>query len=115
MTVDEHQHNQPLKFTIDLPPAQEVGVFADFANVWHTPATFVMDFLSVKGPAQAVTDDKTGESSAMLRAGVAARVRIPAEQIFPLMEALKAQSQKWLAETGRIEPPETWLPHSDER
>ena len=35
-----------------LPPEAEVGVFADFAGVWHTPNTFVLDFLSLIAPGQ---------------------------------------------------------------
>jgi len=43
---------------------------------------------------------------------VAARVRIPPEQIFPLIEALTQQGQRWLHETGRSEPPQNWAPHA---
>ena len=39
-----------VQFQITLPPEQELGVFADFASVWHTPNTFVIDFLAVKSP-----------------------------------------------------------------
>jgi len=55
---------RPVKFAIDLDPAQEVGVFADFANIWNTPTTFVLDFLSVRFPAQDI--DSEGEPSVAL-------------------------------------------------
>ena len=93
------------KLAMQLPPETEVGVFADFASVWHTPNTFVLDFLSMKMPA------RPGEgSSPVVDAKVAARVRIPSEQIFPLIQALQTQGNQWLAETGRHAPPENWVP-----
>ncbi|WP_243075676.1 DUF3467 domain-containing protein [Microbacterium sp. SS28] len=93
-----------IQFDVNLPSENETGVFADFANIWHTPNTFVLDFLSVKGPAV-----QTGDAEvARLPVKVAARVRIPPEQIFPLIEALTQQGQRWLRETGRSAPPENW-------
>ena len=44
-------------------------------------------------------------------ARVAARVRIPAEQVFQIIAALQQQADQWLEETGRSEPPEAWLPN----
>ena len=93
-----------LQFDVDLPGEVEVGVYADFANIWHTPNTFVLDFLSVKGLAVQVDDADVTR----LPVKVAARVRIPPEQIFPLIEALTQQGQRWLLETGRSTPPENW-------
>ncbi len=98
--------NVPVAIAIDLPSDVELGVFADFANLWHTPNTFVIDFLSVKRPPARAE----GDAAAKLPARVAARVRIPPEQIFPLIEALQVQGQQWLAETGRSEPPSSWVP-----
>ena len=95
---------QNIQFDVNLPSEIETGVFADFANIWHTPNTFVLDFLSVKGPAA-----RAGEAEpARLPVKVAARVRIPPEQIFPLIEALTQQGQRWLRENGRSEPPANW-------
>jgi hypothetical protein len=103
---------QPVQFQVALPPEQELGVFADFASVWHTPTTFVVDFLAVKGPQHPAVNPATGEAhpeSPVLEARVAARVRIPSEQIFPLIAALQEQGNKWLAESGRSEPPIDWI------
>lgn len=97
------------QLAMQLPPETEVGVFADFASVWHTPNTFVLDFLSVKMPARAA-DSGDGP---VIDAKVAARVRIPSEQIFPLIQALQTQGNQWLAETGRQAPPENWVPGLD--
>jgi hypothetical protein len=102
---------KPVQFQVTLPPEQEVGVFADFASVWHTPATFVIDFLAIKG-TQHPSVDTVGEThpeSPVLEARVGARVRIPSEQIFPLIAALQQQGAKWLEESGRSEPPVDWV------
>lgn len=102
---------QPIEFQMQLPPEQEVGVFADFTNIWHTPNTFVLDFLAVKAPPHlAVNEDGSVRTGlAVLEARVASRVRIPSEQIFPLIHALQTQGEQWLKETGRAEPPENWV------
>lgn len=96
---------------VTLPPDVELGVFADFAAIWHTPNTFVLDFLSLTEPAPQV--QQVGPDGAVvgaLPARVGARVRIPADQVFQMIRALQQQADQWLAETGRSEPPESWLP-----
>ena len=100
-----------VQFQVTLPPEQELGVFADFASVWHTPTTFVIDFLAVKAPQHPSVDPGTGQphpEAPVLEARVGARVRIPSEQIFPLIAALQEQGTKWLEESGRSEPPADW-------
>lgn len=99
----------PLQVRTELPADMEVGVHADFANFWHTPNTFVLDFLAVKQPPIPQPDANGEVSSAMLDLKVAARVRIPSEQIFAIIRVLEAQANLWLAETGRAEPPDSWL------
>jgi hypothetical protein len=97
---------------VSVPAEQEVGVFADFAGIWHTPNTFVLDFLSLTSPGPQLQQvDPQGEVVGALPARVAARVRIPAEQVFQIIAALQQQADQWLQETGRPEPPEAWLPH----
>jgi hypothetical protein len=107
--ADEPAQNQ-VQFQVTLPPEQEVGVFADFASVWHTPTTFVIDFLAVKGTPHPSVDavGQLHPESPVLEARVGARVRIPSEQIFPLIAALREQGDKWLEESGRSEPPADW-------
>ena len=100
----------PVRVALELPPEFQGGVHADFARVWHTRETMVLDFAAVKQPARPTTNPQSGEvDHAVLETRVTARIRIPAEQVFPLIEALRAQSDQWLAETGRREPPENWL------
>jgi hypothetical protein len=102
--------NLPMEHRLDLPAESELGVFADYANIWHTPNTFVLDFASVRGPAQVRTDEHGTPAAAILTSRIGARIRIPPEQIFPLIDALRAQSEQWLQETGRTAPPATWVP-----
>ena len=100
---------------VDLPSSVETGVFADFASVWHTPVTFVLDFLSVKAPPTPAQNESTHQVDRLVMpATVGARVRIPPEQIFPLIRALQEQGRQWLAETGRSEPPSSWGPLAEE-
>lgn len=97
------------QLSIELPDDQEAGVFADFANIWNTPSTFVVDFLSVKQPlVDATLLDPEAQGSVLLTK-VVSRIRIPAEQVFPLIQALTNQAQMWLQQTGREEPPEAWF------
>jgi hypothetical protein len=96
---------------VTVPADQEVGVFADFAGIWHTPNTFVLDFLSLTAPGPQPQVDAEGAVVGALPARVAARVRIPAEQVFQIIAAMQQQAEQWLEETGRPEPPEAWLPH----
>jgi len=96
---------------VEAPAEIQVGVYADYAAVWHTPVTFVIDFLTVKAPLQPMVDQSgkpTGQS--LLPVRVSSRVRIPPEQVFALMGALKTQADLWMAETGKHEPPEQWFP-----
>lgn len=104
--MDAQPQPTPAKLQVQLPPEAEVGTFADFVSVWHTPTTFVLDFVSIKQPAHPSPD---GQGPNVLEARVASRVRIPSEQIFPLINALTEQGNRWLQETGRSEPPESWL------
>jgi hypothetical protein len=105
-TMAEPNPADGVNLSVELPPDAEVGVYADFASVWHTPNTFVLDFLAVKMPPHPAAN---GAGSLVLDAKVAARVRIPSEQIFPLIAALQGQGERWLAETGRSEPPADWI------
>ena len=92
----------PKQFEIDLPQDLIGGAFADFANVWHTPNVFVMDFLTLAQPPR---DEMT-----VVPARVVSRIRIPPEQVFELAKALTQQLEFWERETGRRMPPSGDLP-----
>lgn len=94
----------PRRFEIDLPPDAVVGSYADFANVWHTPTVFVMDFLTLAQPPHEETDAESGERRTVVPARVVSRIRIPPEQVFELAKALTQQLEFWEQETGRRPP-----------
>lgn len=94
----------PRQFEIDLPPDVIAGSFADFANVWHTPTVFVMDFLTLSQPPREETDVETGARRTIVPARVVNRIRIPPEQVFELAKALTQQLEFWEQETGRRAP-----------
>ena len=92
------------QFEIDLPPELIGGAYADFANVWHTPTVFVMDFLTLAKPPSEVVDADSGERHTVVPARVVGRIRIPPEQVFELAKALTQQLEFWEQETGRKPP-----------
>ncbi|MFB8388332.1 DUF3467 domain-containing protein [Microbacterium sp. NPDC055910] len=96
----------PRQFEIDLPPEQIPGSYADFANVWHTPTVFVMDFLTLAQPPHEEVDQATGERRTVVPARVVGRIRIPPEQVFELAKALTQQLEFWEQETGKSPPTE---------
>ena len=101
----------PRKFEIDLPTEVVPGHYADFANVWHTPTVFVMDFVTLAQPPREETDPETNERHTVVPARVVSRIRIPPEQVFELAKALTQQLEFWEQETGKRPPAR---PSSDE-
>jgi hypothetical protein len=94
----------PSHFEIDLPPEVVNGNYADFANVWHTPTVFVMDFVTLAQPPREGTDPESGAPRLVVPARVVSRIRIPPEQVFELAKALTQQLEMWETETGRRSP-----------
>jgi hypothetical protein len=95
-----------INLQINLPENLS-SCYADFANLWHTPDVFVIDFLQVDSPPVPV-DGPDGQPAMVLPARVAQRVRIPPKQVFELMKALESQLSKWESENG-LKPGES--PH----
>ncbi|MGC5170594.1 DUF3467 domain-containing protein [Micromonospora sp. DT81.3] len=94
----------PRKFEIDLPTEVVPGHYADFANVWHTPTVFIMDFVTLAQPPREETDADTSERHMVVPARVVSRIRIPPEQVFELAKALTQQLEFWEQETGKRPP-----------
>jgi hypothetical protein len=93
---------------IELPAEHVVGVPADFASVWHTPESFVIDFLAARGPATMAEHD--GDPVLVQDLVVSARVRMPPTHVIELMKALERQLSIWETETGRRAPLDPDLP-----
>ncbi len=88
------------EFQIELPDKLEAGVPADFASLWHTPTSFVIDFVVTKNPPSIEQDDE-GENVQIINAKVVSRIRIPPEQVFELAKALTQQLSMWEKENGK--------------
>lgn len=86
---------------IELPAENEAGVPADFARLWHTQSTFVIDFVAMKSPPISRRDPETDREVSDLPVKVVSRIRIPPEQVFELASALTKQLDAWERETGR--------------
>lgn len=95
---------------IEIPDDHVIGVPADFASVWHTRESVVIDFLSVKGPDQ-LAEDEQGDQVLVRDLVVASRVRMPPTHVIELMKALEQQLTFWETETGQR--PATDPPHPD--
>ena len=65
------------RFEIEISPEIEPGVHADFASIWHTPDTFVLDFASLRRPPFLSQDDETDNEVLILPTRIVARVKIP--------------------------------------
>jgi hypothetical protein len=98
----EQPRQVPVRFQVEVPPDTEAGVPAEFANIWHTRTSFVLDFAVPKAPPK-VVDDEAGRH-AVVTAKVVARVRIPPQQAFEIARALTQQLDMWEKETGAARP-----------
>jgi len=87
-------------YEINLPESQREGHSADFASIWHTRDTFILDFIAQITPPTP-GHDQSGQAVARIPADVVTRVRIPASQVWEIMKALEQQYTAWEAETGR--------------
>jgi hypothetical protein len=85
---------------IEIQPERALGIHADFAQVWHTPESMVLDFLAITTPPQSEIGPD-GQGRQITQATVATRVRIAPTHVFELMKALERQLAAWETETGR--------------
>ncbi|MGW3407941.1 DUF3467 domain-containing protein [Streptomyces sp. NPDC000888] len=103
---DGPQNQPPQEIQVEIPAEVETGVYADFVSIWHTPASFVLDFAGLRRSPELQTDPDTGAQKAVLPVKIVSRVRIPPSQVFELMKALEQQLSAWELETGQRERPE---------
>ena len=97
---------EPLqRFEVEMSPEVEVGIHADFANLWHTQDTIVLDFAALRQPPY-IQVDETGTEVAIAPTRIVGRVRLPPRQVWELMRALEKELTAWETATGeRIPPP----------
>ncbi|XVX20936.1 DUF3467 domain-containing protein [Actinomycetota bacterium] len=92
--------SEHVQMRLERPEAMAQGVYADFAAVWHTADSFVLDFAALTAASQQGTDDE-GRPVQINEATVVSRVRIPQRQVFELMRALETQLSQWERENQR--------------
>ncbi|AYY12246.1 DUF3467 domain-containing protein [Actinobacteria bacterium YIM 96077] len=100
--------NQPSRreYDLDIPADVEPGTYADFASIWHTSDSFVIDFAVVKRPPKSVENDD-GSRVTKVPTRVVSRVRIPPSQVFEIMKGLEKQLSMWERTHGKKQrPPE---------
>ena len=100
--------NQPdrREYDIDIPVDVEAGTYADFASIWHTADSFVLDFAVLKRlPKPVVAED--GSRVIKVPTRVVSRVRVPPNQVFEIMKGLEKQLSMWERSHGvKRKPPE---------
>jgi Protein of unknown function (DUF3467) len=94
------------RFEVSIAPELEGGVYASFANLWHGPDVFTIDFAALAAPPLRL-EDENGQAYTQIQTRIVARVRIPPSQVFELMKALEMQLSAWEIETGQkqAQPP----------
>lgn len=85
--------------SIEIRPEQEIGASADAASVWHTPESFIIDFLAHRRVPRVTTGDD-GAVVVEQDMVVSSRVRIPPTHVIELMKALERELSAWEASTG---------------
>jgi hypothetical protein len=100
--------NQPERreYDLDIPTDVEAGTYADFASIWHTSDSFVLDFAVLKRPPKPSTADD-GSRVVKVPTRVVSRVRIPPSQVFEIMKGLEKQLSMWERSHGsKRQPPQ---------
>lgn len=82
------------EYDIDVPTDVEAGAYADFASIWHTNDSFILDFAVLKRPPKPETSE-SGERVIKVPTRVVSRVRIPPSQVFEIMKGLEQQLSMW--------------------
>ncbi len=88
---------------VDVPADRVAGVHADYASVWTTPETCIIDFLAVTEPIRPLVGED-GVSRPKVNTTLVSRVRIPPTHVWELMRALEKQLSQWEATHGKPKP-----------
>jgi Protein of unknown function (DUF3467) len=104
-----------VEINVEVPPEQEIGVYANFLSVWHSPHDFTLDF-GVTLQAQ-LREGSTDERTVVLPTRIVSRVKIPLTVAQDMLKALSIQIAKFEESAGLIQKPgddRPWYPQ-DER
>src|SRR5215210_5486787 len=86
MDPPENPGMVPANFEVQIPPELEVGTYANFLNIWHSPYEFTLDF-AVTQPPIPQNPENPGSPVTVPCHGVA-RLKIPPALVFDIMRAL---------------------------
>jgi Protein of unknown function (DUF3467) len=86
---------------VSISAEVEVGLYANFASVWHTNDGIVLDFAVITRPPQLTGDPQSGQRILSVPTRIVSRIRLPPSQVFELMKALEQQLTAYEKETGR--------------
>jgi hypothetical protein len=87
---------QSTNVTINVPPDQVAGAYANVVGVWHSPHEFAIDFC---------VNQPYSSGPQTLAAQVVSRVRIPTTIVFDLLRALSENLGEYESEYGPIRQP----------
>lgn len=91
-------------FEMQVPGDLEVGFYANFLAVWHSPHDFTMDF-AVTGQPQL-----TGDGQVTVPCRVIARIKIPPTVAEDMLQALATNVTRYEEMAGPIRKPGENLP-----
>ena len=96
----EQEHDQPqqTEFEIQVPPEHEVGAYANFLMVWHTPHEFTLDF-AVTQPSQ------PAESGVKVPCRVVSRLHVPPTVMLDILQAMSENAARYQQTFGEIRRP----------
>lgn len=104
MAPDGPPAPQQAVFELEVPGDLEVGQYANFLAVWHSPHDFTLDF-AVTGQAQ-----PSGEGQVTVPCRVIARIKIPPTVAEDMLQALATNFTRYEELAGPIRKPGERLP-----
>lgn len=104
MTADAPQPPIEAVFELQVPSEHEVGAYANFLAVWHSPHDFTLDF-AVTGQAEPGDDNRV-----KVPCRVVARIKIPPTVAEDMLQALATNVSNYEAKAGPIRKPGENLP-----
>ena len=99
---DPPPDQQAASFEIEVAPEQEVGTYANFLSVWHSPYEFTLDFCVTQQPQ---APEAEGEPFTV-PSRLVARLKIPPPLVFLVMQALNTNMARYESNYGAIKRPE---------
>lgn len=94
------EESQAAHIQINVPPALEVGTYANFLGVWHTGHEFTLDFAVLQANLASKPDDSS--DAVTVPAQVVQRIRVAPTLVFEIIRALNQNMTKYEQIHGEI-------------